>query len=37
MWMDLADCRRAVGEGSLDNCMYPEELEMLSRRLSQGK
>ena len=37
MWMDLADCRRAVGEGSLDNCMYPEELEMLSHRLSQGK
>ena len=37
MWMDLVDCRRAVGEGSLDNCMYPEELEMLSRRLSQGK
>nr|WP_330391379.1 NUDIX domain-containing protein [Enterocloster lavalensis] len=37
MWMDLADCRRAVGEGSLDNCMYPEELEMISHRLSQGK
>ena len=37
MWMDLADCRRAVGEGRLDNCMYPDELEMLSRRLSQEK
>ena len=37
MWMDLADCRRAVGERRLDNCMYPDELEMLSRRLSQEK
>ncbi len=37
MWMDLEACRQAVREGTLFNCIYPEELEMLSDKLNHRK
>ncbi|MCD7909782.1 MAG: NUDIX domain-containing protein [Clostridium sp.] len=37
MWMDLEVCRRAVREGTLFNCIYPDELEMLSDKLIHRK
>ena len=34
MWMDLVKCIEAVDKGSIPNCIYPDELEMLCRHLS---
>ncbi|MCD7709433.1 MAG: NUDIX domain-containing protein [Clostridiales bacterium] len=33
MWMEYWECRRAVAEGTIQNCMHVEELEMLRRHL----
>lgn len=29
-WMPLADCIRAVRDGTIPNCIYPEELDMVA-------
>ena len=30
-WMDLEECRKAVLDGSLPNCIYPDELDLVRR------
>lgn len=30
-WMDLQECRRRIADGSLPNCIYPDELELIEK------
>ncbi len=37
LWMDLAECKRAVAQGRIKSCIYPEELALLpDKRGSAG-
>ncbi|MCI2048893.1 MAG: NUDIX domain-containing protein [Lachnospiraceae bacterium] len=36
LWMDLAECRKKIGDGSLRNCISAEELDMLTDYLRRG-
>jgi isopentenyldiphosphate isomerase len=33
MWMELEECIKSVDEGSIPNCIMPEELQMVKKRL----
>ena len=35
MWMDFEKCREAVEKGTLKNCIYKDELELLRKELFQ--
>ena len=30
-WMDLQECRKRIADGSLPNCIYPDELELIEK------
>lgn len=34
-WFDFADCLRRVEEGSIPTCIFPEELQMVLRRVEE--
>lgn len=36
-WMDLENAIRETRDGTLANCIYPEELEMVKKALESGK
>lgn len=33
IWMDYGDCRRGILDGTLNNCIYIEEFEMVGKYL----
>ena len=35
LWMDFEDCRRAIREGTLPNCIYPDEFDMVGAYLEE--
>lgn len=35
IWMDLEECRKKILSGELKNCIYPDELELLSEYLEK--
>jgi len=35
MWMDLEKCIKSVNEGSIPNCIIPEELQMVKKKLME--
>ncbi len=37
MWMELDACMEAVGQGTLPNCLYMDELELLKQYLGAGQ
>ena len=37
MWMELDACMEAVGRGTLPNCLYMDELELLKQYLGAGQ
>ena len=37
MWMELDACMEAVGQGTLPNCLYMDELELLKQYLCAGQ
>lgn len=30
-WMDLQECRKRIADGSLPNCIYPDELDLIEK------
>ena len=37
MWMELDACMESVGQGTLPNCLYMDELELLKQYLGAGQ